>query len=110
MAPSITWLHLSDLHACDPRTGWDAGEVLADLEKDLDRLREAHELAPDLIFFTGDAGFGHLGTGDGESLAEQLDQAEGFFRRVRGRLGDRHRHAQGILCRPRHRRLARRCR
>lgn len=75
MAPSITWLHLSDLHACDPRTGWDAGEVLADLEKDLARLREAHELAPDLIFFTGDAGFGHLGTGEGESLAEQLDQS-----------------------------------
>ncbi len=83
MAPSITWLHLSDLHACNPRTGWDASDVLADLEQDLGRLREAHALAPDLIFFTGDAGFGHLGAGGGEGLGDQLEEAEGFFCRLR---------------------------
>ncbi len=80
---SITWLHLSDLHACNPLTGWDAEDVLADLHEDLDRLRETHGLAPDLVFFTGDAGFGHLGTGRGEILAEQFDEAERFFGRMR---------------------------
>lgn len=71
MASPISWLHLSDLHACNPRTGWDAGDVLADLRRDLVRLRDEHGLTPDLVFFTGDAGFGHLGQDGGKSLAEQ---------------------------------------
>lgn len=25
--PTITWLHLSDLHACNPKHGWDADRV-----------------------------------------------------------------------------------
>ncbi len=37
---TITWLHLSDLHACPPRSGWDARRITSTLCDDLVRLRE----------------------------------------------------------------------
>ena len=61
MSQHLTWLHLSDLHACDPNTGWDAKRVTDTLLADLKRMQKDHGLRPDLIFFTGDAAFGHLG-------------------------------------------------
>jgi predicted MPP superfamily phosphohydrolase len=55
----ITWLHLSDLHAC-PRDGWESAEITSKLVDDLKRLAETRQLVPDLIFFTGDAAWGNL--------------------------------------------------
>ncbi len=56
----LTWLHLSDLHACRPRSGWDAERVIETLVEDLRRLDADHGLRPDLVFFTGDAAFGEI--------------------------------------------------
>jgi predicted MPP superfamily phosphohydrolase len=64
----LTWLHLSDLHACKPKTGWDARRATDALCKDLKEMQRKHGLRPDLIFFTGDAAYGHLGNGDGKSI------------------------------------------
>jgi len=50
---TVTWLHLSDLHICQPKTGWDAARVLEKLRDDLLHMQQAHGLQPDLIFFTG---------------------------------------------------------
>ncbi len=74
MDGTLTWLHLSDLHASQ-RSGWDARRVLKALGKDLRTLVDEHELHPDLIFFTGDAAFA--------GRAEELDTAAGLFEEVR---------------------------
>jgi predicted MPP superfamily phosphohydrolase len=66
-AKSITWLHLSDVHLCKPRTGWDVHRVLRPLLADLRRMQSEHGLCPDLIFFSGDLAFGNIGTGPDES-------------------------------------------
>ncbi|MBD2742364.1 leucine-rich repeat domain-containing protein [Coleofasciculus sp. FACHB-1120] len=83
MAQTLTWLHLSDLHACKPRTGWDAKRVTDTLCKDLKKMQEQYGLRPDLIFFTGDAAFGQIGSGDGKSIAEQFREAHHFLTTVR---------------------------
>ncbi len=81
---TITWLHLSDLHACNPRHGWDARRVTDTLVDDLRRLQGDHELRPDLLFFTGDAAFGRIG-GEGEKTVEgQLETFGAFLDAVRG--------------------------
>ncbi len=77
---TLTWLHFSDLHANRPKTGWDAREVLELLRGDMTRVRNQHGLEPDLIFFTGDAAFGH---GDPKKLAAQFDEAEDLFEKIR---------------------------
>jgi len=51
---ALTWLHLSDLQACQPRSGWDAGRIAETLVQGLAGLQRDHDLRPDLIFFTGD--------------------------------------------------------
>ena len=81
---SLTWLHLSDLHACRPRTGWDAVRITETLVRDLAGLQRDHGLRPDLVFFTGDAAFGHLGAEPGASIEEQLRVAGAFLSDVRG--------------------------
>ena len=83
MSTALTWLHLSDLHACKPRTGWDAKLVTDTLCKDLKKMYKDHGLRPDLIFFTGDAAYGHIGSGDGKSITEQFRDAHDFFTAVR---------------------------
>jgi predicted MPP superfamily phosphohydrolase len=80
----ITWLHLSDLHTCKPKTGWDAHRVLDPLLEDLHRVERDHGLVPDLVFFTGDLVFGQVGTGKGERIQEQLDDGHAFLEAVRG--------------------------
>jgi predicted MPP superfamily phosphohydrolase len=81
MAPmddTLTWLHLSDLHASE-RSDWDAGRVLETLLDDLHALRDEHELCPDLIFFTGDLAFaGH---------PDEFDSAGRFLENVREACG-----------------------
>ncbi|POZ49562.1 3',5'-cyclic adenosine monophosphate phosphodiesterase CpdA [Methylovulum psychrotolerans] len=80
---SIVWLHLSDLHLCEPKTGWDANRVLNSLLKDLKNMEQTHGLLPQLLFFTGDAAFGNYGSGKGSSLAEQYEEVETFLTGVR---------------------------
>ena len=83
MPRTITWLHLSDLHACNPVTGWDAKRVLETLVADLRKLQKEHGLQPDLIFFTGDAAFGHLGQEPGKAIGDQFREAHAFLEAVR---------------------------
>jgi Leucine-rich repeat (LRR) protein/3',5'-cyclic AMP phosphodiesterase CpdA len=83
MAQTLTWLHLSDLHACKPKTGWDARRVTDTLCKDLKKMQERYGLRPDLIFFTGDAAYGHIGDGGGKSIAEQFREAHDFLTKIR---------------------------
>jgi len=80
---TLTWLHLSDLHACHPRTGWDAARVQETLIADLEHLQREHSLAPDLIFFTGDAAFGEIGNDPEETLRGQLQVFAAFLDEVR---------------------------
>jgi predicted MPP superfamily phosphohydrolase len=58
----ICWIHLSDLHFCPSRTGYDAARVLSSLVNDVKQLVSEAGLRPDLVFFTGDLAFGELGT------------------------------------------------
>jgi len=83
MAQALTWLHLSDLHACKPQTGWDAKRVIDTLCADLRKMQKQHGLRPDLIFFTGDAAFGQIGSSGGKSIAEQFREAHDFLTNVR---------------------------
>src|SRR6185436_5894850 len=80
---TLTWLHLSDRHSCRPRSGWDAGRVTETLVQDLAGLQRDHGLRPDLIFFTGDAAFGHFGSEPGKSIEEQFREAGAFLDAVR---------------------------
>src|SRR5437016_5445054 len=84
MARTITWLHLSDLHFCETRTGWDAQCILDKLLEDLREMskRSGPSLQPDFIFFTGDLAYGHLGGGK-QSLSRQLDGAHKLLERIR---------------------------
>jgi hypothetical protein len=75
---TVTWLHLSDLHTCAPKTGWDSYRVLETLEDDLKFMESFYHLHPDFIVFTGDAVFGHLPM-QGLDIAEQFKDAENFF-------------------------------
>jgi len=80
---SLTWLHLSDLHACSPRFGWDADRVTETLVADLRHLQREHGLRPDLLFFTGDAAFGEIGDEREKTVAGQLERFAAFLDAVR---------------------------
>ncbi len=83
MSQSITWLHLSDLHACKPQTGWDANRVIKTLCDDLLKMEEQYGLRPDLIFFTGDAAYGQLGSERGKAIVDQFQEAHDFLTKAR---------------------------
>jgi predicted MPP superfamily phosphohydrolase len=83
MSPTITWLHLSDLHLCGPKTGWDADKVLRALQPDLRKMAKEHGLHPDLIFFTGDAAYGQLSADQGMNLRDQYRDVHTLFEEVR---------------------------
>nr|VFJ65378.1 MAG: Calcineurin-like phosphoesterase [Candidatus Kentron sp. FM]VFJ65650.1 MAG: Calcineurin-like phosphoesterase [Candidatus Kentron sp. FM]VFK15819.1 MAG: Calcineurin-like phosphoesterase [Candidatus Kentron sp. FM] len=82
MPSTITWLHLSDLHLCGPKTGWETDRVLNLLREDLQRMAANHGLAPDLVLVTGDLAFGQLGEGD-LSIQSQFEDAALFLEEVR---------------------------
>lgn len=82
MERRICWLHLSDLHSCKAKTGWDANRVLNTLESDLRSLEDEHELRPSFLFFTGDAAYGQLGRG-GNSIKKQFTDAIDFLESIR---------------------------
>lgn len=71
---TLTWLHLSDLHA-RKKTGWDSKSILKSLLADLKVMQEQHGLVPQLIFFTGDLTW--------EGTPEQFDEAHAFLESVR---------------------------
>ena len=81
---TITWLHLSDLHACNPRHGWDARRVTDTLVDDLRGLQRDRGLRPDLLFFTGDAAFGRIGSEGEKTVEGQLETFGAFLDGVRG--------------------------
>ena len=81
MARTVTWLHLSDLHSCKTKTGWDADRILTALRRDLQLMQEKHDLRPDLIFFTGDAAYGQK-TDEGLFIQEQFDEATLFLSEI----------------------------
>ncbi len=81
MPKTLTWLHLSDLHLCQPETGWEATAILEALCKDLKEMQDCG-LRPDLIFFTGDAAYGQLGEGD-RSIDHQFSEALSLFEQIR---------------------------
>jgi len=80
---TITWLHLSDLHLCNPETGWESQNILDTLKKDLQKMENDYGLRPDLIFFTGDIAYGQLGNEDGKSIKSQFEEAERLFSEIR---------------------------
>ncbi len=82
-AKTVTWLHLSDLHYCEPKTGWDAEDILDKLVEDLKELEEERGLLPDLILFTGDLAFGESKNADGWRLKDQYDGVHDFLKKVR---------------------------
>jgi tetratricopeptide (TPR) repeat protein/predicted MPP superfamily phosphohydrolase len=85
---SITWLHISDLHVWHPRYGYDYEEVAKKLVDDLNRLKDEHNLIPDMIFFTGDAVFGQKSEGEGKSIPEQYEEANKFLESIRTTFGE----------------------
>ncbi len=80
---ALTWLHLSDLHYCEPKSGWDAAEVLEKLVEDLQGLEKEQGLCPDLIFFTGDLALGNIKAEPGWNLKDQYEGAGKFLESVR---------------------------
>lgn len=83
MSKTISWLHISDLHICSPKHGWDADDILASLKRDLLLMQDKYQLEPDFIFFTGDSAFGELGSASGLSIASQFEEAGILFEEVR---------------------------
>lgn len=82
MARNICWLHISDLHSRGPKTGWDSERVIESLQQDLSILFDDHGVQPHLVFFTGDAVFGHIGKAPG-SRSKQFQEAEKVFEAIR---------------------------
>jgi len=79
MNRSLTWLHLSDLHA-RLRDDWDSRQITEALVRDLKTLRKEHGLRPDLVCFTGDAAFG---AASGEKMVDQYQKVRAFLDSVR---------------------------
>ncbi len=75
----ITWLHLSDLHCCDARVGWDSFRVLEALRADLVRLRKCHDLQPQFLLFTGDFVFGDI---QDSPISDQFGEATEFIAKI----------------------------
>lgn len=79
MARTITWLHLSDLHARQ-RDDWDARFITDSLVRDLRLMQHEEGLRPDLIFFTGDIAYGAV---NGERMEDQYAMVRAFLDAVR---------------------------
>ena len=77
MNHTLGWLHLSDLHFLD-RHAWRDSRALNKLLEDLESRLKAG-LRVDLVFCTGDIGFGETRA---EPLAKQYADAKAFFDRV----------------------------
>jgi len=74
MAKSLGWLHLSDLHFLSAND-WRDSAVLRNLKSDISS-KKREGLAIDLVFCTGDIGFGETSK---EPLKDQYKIAKSFF-------------------------------
>jgi predicted MPP superfamily phosphohydrolase len=83
MENKITWLHISDLHLCKHKHGWDSDQILEDLIRDLQKMQQNHNLQPDFIFFTGDLAYGQLGEKTGWNIDDQYEDVDIFIEYVR---------------------------
>lgn len=79
MARTITWLHLSDLHARN-RTDWDSRQITKTLVSDLEKMQNEQGLRPDFIFFTGDLAYG---ADEKDNMVDQYKLARKFLDAVR---------------------------
>lgn len=59
MSNSVTWLHISDIHARQ-RSDWDSRAVMEALRTDVQTLAKENGLRPDFIVVTGDLAFGSV--------------------------------------------------
>jgi len=82
MNKTVTWLHISDLHLCKPKHGWDADHVLEALRIDFNHMKDQYALNPDLIFFTGDVAYGQLGD-NAWAMSSQYEEAAILFEEIR---------------------------
>lgn len=92
MPRTLTWLHISDLHA-RLRDDWDSRKITDALIRDLKKLQRERGLRPDFIFFTGDAAFG---AANGEKMMDQYQKVRLFFEGVRSALNLKSRFATFI--------------
>lgn len=83
---SLTWLHLSDFHLCEPETGWHSKRIVEKLIEDIEKVRSDQNLSVDLLFVTGDLAFGQLGGGE-KSLTSQFQETHSVIEKVRELLG-----------------------
>ena len=83
MPRTLTWLHLSDIHLCSARTGWDARRVIKTMTKDLQEMEHRHGIIPDLIFITGDLAYGEIGSNPGERIKDQFRDAQELVEHIR---------------------------
>lgn len=72
MSPSLSWLHISDLHFYRERDGYDADAVIRSLKRSIIETQREHGLKPDFVFFTGDLAWGHDGETPGSRITDQL--------------------------------------
>jgi len=82
ISPSVSWLHLSDLHFGNPEH-WDFDRIRRELFTDLKRMREQHRLQPDFLFFTGDLAFGEI---ESAPINHQLMEAGKFIQEVQNQV------------------------
>mgnify|MGYP000867896906 CR=1 FL=1 len=82
MTETVTWLHISDTHFCNKKNGCYSQEIVDRFFDDLIEMNSKYGLYPDLIFFTGDLAFGHIGDSDGLSLEDQYKESKKFFDKV----------------------------
>ena len=77
----LTWLHLSDVHFQNQPGAmkWSQDQVKESFIKRLPDLLAAWDLAPDMLFFTGDIAY--------SGAVEQYDVANGFLKQVEEVLG-----------------------
>ena len=80
MDKTLTWLHLSDLHLCPHKTGWEAQRVLDALKEDFECMQERHDLRPDMIFFTDDVAYGQIPE---SAIQDQYKEAATLFGNIR---------------------------
>ncbi|KPA12295.1 Metallophosphoesterase domain protein [Candidatus Magnetomorum sp. HK-1] len=78
----VSWIHLSDLHYCEPRTGWDSKDILEKLILDLKNMEKEIGVQPDFLFFTGDMAFGEVNDKEGMNLDDQYEGINIFLKEI----------------------------
>ena len=85
----LTWIHLSDFHLCQPKTGWDATRIVGKLLLDVQATCKEHGLEPSFIFVTGDLAYGSIPEYPDWPLARQYEEAAQLLHQLREATGVR---------------------